>query len=44
MRYATLVMGPAGSGKSTFCNTLVDYMQTHQRSVHVLNLDPGSRD
>lgn len=42
-RYAVLVNGPAGSGKSTFCASLI----THAKSVgrhdmHLFNLDPAA--
>ena len=44
MRYAMLVVGPAGSGKSTFC----EYMQRHfeilKRPAHVINFDPACED
>ena len=42
MRYAQLVMGPAGSGKSTYCSTLVSHAQDAKRTVNVVNLDPAS--
>ena len=42
MRYAQLIMGPAGSGKSTYCSTLVDHAQVSRRRVHVINLDPAA--
>ncbi|XP_061589420.1 GPN-loop GTPase 3 [Cololabis saira] len=40
--YAQLVMGPAGSGKSTYCSTMVQHLQASNRSVHVVNLDPAA--
>eukprot|EP01062_Namystynia_karyoxenos_P074171 TRINITY_DN71013_c0_g1_i1.p2 TRINITY_DN71013_c0_g1~~TRINITY_DN71013_c0_g1_i1.p2 ORF type:complete len:314 (+),score=119.10 TRINITY_DN71013_c0_g1_i1:105-944(+) len=40
-RHAALVMGPAGSGKSTFCKVLQDYCDTVHRVLHVINLDPA---
>lgn len=39
-RYAQLVMGPAGSGKSTYCATMLEHCQALNRSVQVVNLDP----
>ena len=42
MRYAVLVTGPAGAGKSTFCNALITHAQTLGRSVHLFNLDPAA--
>ena len=42
MRYAQLVMGPAGSGKSTYCSTLVRHAEVSKRNVNVINLDPAA--
>lgn len=42
MRYAQLVMGPAGSGKSTYCSTLAQHAQVSRRSIQVVNLDPAA--
>ncbi|KAM3600203.1 uncharacterized protein V6R79_019431 [Siganus canaliculatus] len=41
-RFAQLVMGPAGSGKSTYCSTVVQHLGTLNRSVQVVNLDPAA--
>ncbi|KAI8851465.1 GPN-loop GTPase [Chytridium lagenaria] len=41
-RTCQLVMGPAGSGKSTFCSTIMTHCQTIGRSVHLFNLDPAA--
>ena len=43
-KHAQLVIGPAGSGKSTYCHTLATHCQNVQRSVHVVNLDPAAED
>jgi len=42
MRYAVLVTGPAGSGKSTFCSSLLAHAQTIKRPMHLFNLDPAA--
>ncbi|CAN7991761.1 unnamed protein product [Ixodes hexagonus] len=42
MRYAQLVMGPAGSGKSTYCSTIAKHCEAIGRTVHVVNLDPAA--
>ena len=42
MRYATLVTGPAGAGKSTFCASLITHAQTIGRRIHLVNLDPAA--
>lgn len=41
-RYAQLVIGPAGSGKSTYCNTIKEHCDTIGRPIHVANLDPAA--
>lgn len=35
-------MGPAGAGKSTFCNSIIRHMQTIGRRAHIVNLDPAA--
>ncbi|XP_052227357.1 GPN-loop GTPase 3-like isoform X2 [Dreissena polymorpha] len=42
VRYAQLVMGPAGSGKSTYCSNMVKHGESIRRIVHVVNLDPAA--
>lgn len=42
MRYAQLVMGPAGSGKSTYCSTIAKHCEVVGRTVQVVNLDPAA--
>ncbi|KAH8106196.1 GPN-loop GTPase [Cristinia sonorae] len=42
MRYAVLVTGPAGAGKSTFCNSLITHLHTSKRTGHLVNLDPAA--
>ncbi|KAK9838282.1 hypothetical protein WJX81_002246 [Elliptochloris bilobata] len=41
-RYAQLVIGPAGSGKSTYCDNVRQHCETVGRTVHVANLDPAA--
>ena len=41
-RCACIVIGPAGSGKSVFCDTLRLHAETLRRRVHVINLDPAA--
>mmetsp|Transcript_34223 Transcript_34223/g.61727 ORF Transcript_34223/g.61727 Transcript_34223/m.61727 type:complete len:281 (-) Transcript_34223:173-1015(-) len=43
-KYAQIVIGPAGSGKSTYCKHLYEHCQVIKRSVHVVNLDPAAED
>ncbi|VVC44595.1 GPN-loop GTPase,P-loop containing nucleoside triphosphate hydrolase [Cinara cedri] len=42
MRYAQLVMGPAGSGKSTYCSAVSQHIENEKNSVIVVNLDPAA--
>ena len=42
MKNLQLVMGPAGSGKSTYCSALQSYAATTGRAIHVANLDPAA--
>ncbi|KIY51576.1 hypothetical protein FISHEDRAFT_36715 [Fistulina hepatica ATCC 64428] len=44
MRYAVLVTGPAGSGKTTFANAFMTHLQTLKRSANLVNLDPAVSD
>ncbi|XP_076236840.1 GPN-loop GTPase 3 [Calliopsis andreniformis] len=42
MRYAQLVMGPAGSGKSTYCSIMQQHAADERKVVEVVNLDPAA--
>lgn len=42
MRYAQLVIGPAGSGKSTYCSAMAQYGIDSKRTIEVVNLDPAA--
>lgn len=44
MRYAQIVIGPAGSGKSTYCDSVRQHCEIVGRSVHVVNLDPAAEE
>jgi GPN-loop GTPase len=35
-------MGPAGSGKSTYCHAIQDMAQMLKRRIFVINLDPAA--
>jgi GTPase SAR1 family protein len=43
-KFAVVVVGPAGSGKSTFCKSLQEYYNLQGRSAHIFNLDPAAED
>ncbi|XP_036343178.1 GPN-loop GTPase 3-like [Rhagoletis pomonella] len=42
MRYAQVVIGPAGSGKSTYCAYMQRHAQDSKRVIEVVNLDPAA--
>lgn len=42
MRYAQLVIGPAGSGKSTYCSAVVQHASDANKVIEVVNLDPAA--
>ena len=42
MRYAILVTGPAGAGKSTFSRSFMTHLETLRRTGHLVNLDPAA--
>lgn len=43
-RYGTIVMGPAGAGKTTFCSALISHLRTQRRSCFYINLDPAAEE
>lgn len=44
MGYAQLVIGPAGSGKSTYCSGLYQHCETVGRRINIVNLDPAAEN
>jgi len=42
MFYGQLVIGPAGSGKSSYCHLIQGMARLLKRTVHVVNLDPAA--
>lgn len=44
MGYAQLVIGPAGSGKSTYCSELYKHCEAIGRSISFVNLDPAAEN
>ncbi|KAK9871815.1 hypothetical protein WA026_014271 [Henosepilachna vigintioctopunctata] len=42
MRYAQLVIGPAGCGKSTYCSAMQQHCIDIKRNIEVVNLDPAA--
>ena len=43
-KFGTLIMGPAGAGKTTFCTALLTHLQHSRRSSFYVNLDPAATD
>lgn len=41
-RFAQIVMGPAGSGKSTYIRRVMEHFEVTRRTVHAVNLDPAA--
>ncbi|KAL2269779.1 hypothetical protein VTJ83DRAFT_1963 [Remersonia thermophila] len=41
-KFGVIVMGPAGSGKTTFCQSLITHLQLNRRSAFYVNLDPAA--
>lgn len=42
MPFGQIVIGPPGSGKSTYCNGLQQFLHATGRKVAVVNLDPAN--
>ncbi len=40
--YGQVVVGPPGSGKSTYCNAMKDFLLSSGRKVAIVNLDPAN--
>ena len=43
-KYGTIIMGPAGAGKTTFCTALISHLRANRRSCFYVNLDPAADD
>ena len=42
MVFGQVVIGPPGSGKTTYCQGMVQYLAALGRQVAVINLDPAN--
>jgi GPN-loop GTPase len=40
--YGQIVIGPAGSGKSTYCNLIQSWAKNLQRNIIIVNMDPAA--
>ncbi|KAJ6102919.1 GPN-loop GTPase 3 [Penicillium sp. IBT 16267x] len=43
-KFGVLVMGPAGAGKTTFSNSVIQHLQSTRRSCFYVNLDPAAEN
>lgn len=43
-KYGQVVMGPAGSGKSTYCALMAEHFKALKRNCYLVNLDPAAED
>lgn len=44
IQFGQFVIGPPGSGKSTYCSTMLDFLNNIDRKTIVINLDPANDD
>jgi len=42
MPFAQVALGPPGSGKTTYCNGMQQFLQASGRDVAVVNMDPAN--
>lgn len=42
MPFGQIVFGPPGSGKTTYCDAMQQFLSALQRKVAVINLDPAN--
>ena len=42
VNYGQMILGPAGSGKSTYCKIMQDHAEVLKRNIVVVNLDPAA--
>ena len=42
VNYGQMILGPAGSGKSTYCKIMQDHAEVLKREIVVINLDPAA--
>lgn len=42
--FGQLVIGPPGSGKTTYCHKMFEFYKELQRKVTIINLDPANEN
>jgi len=42
MPFGQVIVGPPGSGKTTYCNGMCQYLTAAGRKVAIVNLDPAN--
>jgi hypothetical protein len=42
MPFAQMVLGPPGSGKTTYCNGMQQFLQQNGRDTVIVNMDPAN--
>lgn len=42
--FGQLVIGPAGSGKTTYCRTIQQHAAVKKRNIFLVNLDPAAEN
>lgn len=42
--FAQIIMGPAGSGKSSYCTAIQEHCASNKRTIHIMNCDPAAED
>ena len=42
MSFGQLVIGPPGSGKTTYCRAIKEYYEYFNRPICLINLDPAN--
>ena len=42
VNYGQMILGPAGSGKSTYCKIMQDHCENIKRTIKIINLDPAA--
>lgn len=42
MPFAQMIVGPPGSGKTTYCNGMQQFLQANGRETVIVNMDPAN--